>query len=190
MLNETDQNSNDEDEFGFLSASDSDINIPSSSSGRLDEFTAIADWIANRSDLDDESRARIDHMMTNNTKKLKLATHVLAMRKVHRLAKFLNIAEQVEERLFNESALGVASTGDLIKMLQLIQAEVKSSIDYIQSIAKEDKPGAGSALSALSELADSEDALEKASSIKDLSPTNRDKIRKALSRLQDVINKK
>ena len=149
-------------------------------------FKQLSSWVAERGNVDKETRADLDEILSSNVPKLKIVQQVIAAKKLKQLGDLMSIADRAHEELYKPDRIAGASTSTLVRLLGTMYSGMESSMKSIQAVINDGGPGLG-AENLLSEMSSNVEALSSIEELRKMHPVKREKIRTLLQRLEDEI---
>lgn len=103
-------------------------------------FDNLADWIAQDSQLSPFSQRVVESLMADEGKRFALVLRGIAAAKLEDVSAMLRVKDDVNKHLLKVDRLSSMSTSDLIKIRQLLDADMSQFIELLKFITSGEQP--------------------------------------------------
>jgi hypothetical protein len=102
----------------------------------------VADWATKGKNLDLSSKDGLRHLLSEARDRSSMFMSVLSLQRMKRVSKLVEVAENIQETLFNKDRLELMETNELLQAMKIVQAISKEDIDFISKSAEDASTGA------------------------------------------------
>lgn len=146
----------------------------------------IADWVNSPELVDSETKEVLDNIASSSQAKLSLFQNVFAMSKTKKLASFQKMMESVVEKLYDPSIVSMIDDPRvLIQMVDTMNRVIKEDTAFVERTRKDVPMGKGVEhfLHIQGNEIKEQESGDMVESLKEISPQNRETLRKAVNAL-------
>jgi hypothetical protein len=105
-------------------------------------LSKVADWATKGDDLTLSSRDGLRHLLSESRDRSSMFMSVLALQRMKRVSKLVEVAENIQTTLFQKERLSMMETSELLQAMKIVQAISKEDIDFISKSAEDASTGA------------------------------------------------
>ncbi len=105
-------------------------------------LSKVADWATKGDELTLSSKDGLRHLLSESRDRSSMFMSVLALQRMKRVSKLVEVAENIQTTLFHKDRLAMMETSELLQAMKIVQSISKEDIDFISRSAEDASTGA------------------------------------------------
>lgn len=93
----------------------------------------VTDFVTKNKPIDVDNLKQLDQLLKMRDEKFNLVLQVMGMSRVRRLSMLVSVVDRIEAELYSEPRIKGATTGELMKLVQVVSDQIKDAVDFVNN---------------------------------------------------------